>query len=68
MDSVKYKEKMNDLLKDENVYAEKQRGFNAKESAKFNKTARKILKRSEVGKRPASARRIFKGSAAEGPA
>ena len=50
MDREHYTEKMNELLKDD-VYQKKPKGYASSESQKFNKSARKILKRSEMGKR-----------------
>ena len=51
MDKVSYIQKMQDLLSDEETYEKKQTGFNDKENKVFNKEARKVLKRSERGKK-----------------
>ena len=51
MDSSEYLRKLSDLLTDAETYAKKEAGFGAKQSKQFNKSARKILKRSEEGKR-----------------
>ena len=50
MDKTDYDEKMNDLLKDGTVYETKSKGYAKSESEKFNKNARKILRRSTTGK------------------
>ena len=49
LDADNYKEKMKDLLDDENTYAKKKAGYIKAQSVDFNKKARKILKRSERG-------------------
>ena len=49
MDRTDYIEKMNDLLKDK-VYEKKKTGYAKAEGEKFNKEARKILRKSEQGK------------------
>ena len=51
MNKTDYIEKMNELLKDEEVYKKKPKGYAKTESDKFNTSARKILKKSEMGKR-----------------
>lgn len=50
MDRSDYLEKMNDLLKDGNVYQKKKEGYSKQKGEQFNKQARKILKRSKKGK------------------
>ncbi|XP_043197909.1 uncharacterized protein LOC122368238 [Amphibalanus amphitrite] len=51
MDRAQYIQKMQDLLSDKDTYEKKGSGFNDKENKVFNKEARKILKRSERGKK-----------------
>ena len=51
MNKDDYIVKMNELLRDDNVYKKKIKGYAKSESEQFNKNARKILKRSERGKR-----------------
>lgn len=50
MDKSDYIDKMGELLADENVYKKKKNGYAKSESEKFNKSARKILKKSKLGK------------------
>ena len=51
MNKDDYIVKMNELLRDDNVYKKKIKGYAKSESEQFNKNAREILKRSERGKR-----------------
>ena len=51
IDSSEYRKKLNDLLADAETYVDKQSGFAAKESVNFNKKVRKILRRSDKGKK-----------------
>ena len=49
MDRSHYIEKINELLRDD-VYQKKEKGYAKIEGEKFNKHARKILKKSKMGK------------------
>ena len=50
MDKVDYIEKMDELLRNDEVYEKKPSGYVKTESEKFNASARKILKKSTKGK------------------
>ena len=50
MDRTDYESKMNELLQDSDTYEKKTPGFIDKLSKKFNKEARKVLKKSDKGK------------------
>ena len=50
MNKTDYIEKMKELLRDRVTYKKEPRGFVAKASIKFNKDARKLLRKSEKGK------------------
>ena len=51
MDKTNYLDRMNDLLNDREVYEKKAPGFIEKASKKFNQETRKVLKKSERGKK-----------------
>lgn len=51
MDKTDYDHKMLELLGDRSTYMEKHDGYAKEEAEKFNREARKILKKSEKGKR-----------------
>ena len=51
MDSSSYRQKLEALLGEANTYLQKEAGFCTKQSTQFNKDARKLLKKSEEGKK-----------------
>ena len=51
MNTEKYDKKMKEMLNDEHIYSKVQNGHGKRQSDTFNKETRKILKRSEKGKK-----------------
>ena len=51
MDRVQYENKMNEMLNDTDTYEKKPAGYIDKQSKTFNQRARKIIKKSERGKK-----------------
>ena len=51
MDRIKYNDKMKEMLEDQAVYEKMPLGHGKAQSEAFNKEARKILRKSEKGKK-----------------
>ena len=51
LDKTEYDKKMEELLSDPDTYQKKHSGYAKRESDKFNKEARKVLRKSETGRK-----------------